>query len=203
MLKTKKVEVPDVSYENENRELKIYRDQNPISPRKMHENLGIMQCSHKRYDLGDKSFNASKYKNWEEVEGAIIEGEDPEVILPLYLYDHSGLRIKVGSFQGQLPQGHARFDSGQVGFIYTTEEKLERFGLEDRDKEEIEEQLRREVREYDNYLRGEVYRFVLEENGEIVDSCGGFNGEFPEVIERITEEAGIDSLENWEEERNY
>lgn len=37
-------------------------------------------------------------------------------LLPLYLYDHSGLAMSTGSFIGRAP--HADWDSGQVGFIY-------------------------------------------------------------------------------------
>jgi len=37
-------------------------------------------------------------------------------ILPLYLYDHSGISISSGSFIGRAP--HAEWDSGQVGFSY-------------------------------------------------------------------------------------
>ncbi len=37
-------------------------------------------------------------------------------ILPLYLYDHSGISISTGSFVGRAH--HAEWDSGQVGYIY-------------------------------------------------------------------------------------
>ena len=43
------------------------------------------------------------------------------VILPLYLYDHSGRSMSTTPFQGRAP--HADWDSGCVGFIYMDKEK--------------------------------------------------------------------------------
>lgn len=37
-------------------------------------------------------------------------------VLPLYLYDHSGISMSTGSFVGRAQ--HAEWDSGQVGYIY-------------------------------------------------------------------------------------
>ena len=41
-------------------------------------------------------------------------------VLPLYLYDHSGLAMSCGSFVGRAQ--HAEWDSGQVGYIYMDKE---------------------------------------------------------------------------------
>lgn len=41
-------------------------------------------------------------------------------ILPLFLYDHSGLAMSTGSFVGRAH--HAEWDSGQVGYIYMTKD---------------------------------------------------------------------------------
>ena len=40
------------------------------------------------------------------------------LMLPLYLYDHSGLAMSTESFSGRAP--HAEWDSGQVGWIYVS-----------------------------------------------------------------------------------
>jgi len=45
---------------------------------------------------------------------------DHVAILPLYLYDHSGITMSTGSFVGRAP--NADWDSGQVGFIYMDKE---------------------------------------------------------------------------------
>jgi hypothetical protein len=124
------------------------------------DNLGMMACFHGRYLLGDDLHKhniwQSEYKSWSEMEDHIRLELKALVILPLYLYDHGGLRMKVGSFQGLLPQGHAEFDSGQVGFIYATKADIKKNypGKQIRARllAEVEATLRREVAEYDHYL---------------------------------------------------
>lgn len=46
----------------------------------------------------------------------LVNEKNEYAILPLYLYDHSGLAMSTGSFLGRAL--HADWDSGQVGFIY-------------------------------------------------------------------------------------
>jgi len=123
------------------------------------DNLGKMLCFHRRYVLGDRrepAIRESSFRSWDEVETHLRSELKALVILPLYLYDHSGLRMKVGSFQGLLPGGHAEFDSGQVGFIYATKADIKKNypGKQIRARllAEVEATLRREVAEYDHYL---------------------------------------------------
>lgn len=192
MIRTKKVEVPDVKYEKpeEDKTLLIYREQDPIDPRTYDTN-GIMVCSHKRYDLGDESFNSDYYDGWSDYKKHLKEEKDVYVILPLYLYDHSGITISTTPFRSS-------WDSGQVGFIYTTKERLKRLGhdVDDLDKEKVKEWLASEVETYDDFLTGEIYRFVLKSGEEMVDSCGGFHDPRGK---HLFEHAGIDDIEEWEE----
>lgn len=44
------------------------------------------------------------------------------ILLPLYLYDHSGLSMSTGSFVGRAV--HAEWDSGQVGYIYADHDDI-------------------------------------------------------------------------------
>lgn len=76
--------------------------------------------------------------------------------LPLYLYDHSGITMSTGSFS-------CPWDSGQVGFIYVSKKKArEEYGpLTKKNLERVYTYLRGEVETYDQYLRGDVYGFVL------------------------------------------
>ena len=98
------------------------------------------------------------------------------VMLPLYLYDHSGITMSTGSFG-------CPWDSGQVGFIYMTREKAEENWPSLKDDPDAlrlkaEERLEAEVEVYDQYLTGEVYGYVIEDDdGEEVESCWGFYGE--------------------------
>ena len=172
------------------RKLEIHHDPDPMNPREG-DNVGTMVCFHGRYELGDKDhgIDHTDFRGWDEMEAWIIEQMDGAIVLPLYLYDHSGLRIKVGSFNGLLPQGHAEFDSRQVGFIFVTNAKVkDEYGDDPKAMERAEAYLRNEVAVYDQYLCGDVYGFVLrdkpcehcdDETGDELDSCWGLYGSDP------------------------
>lgn len=155
--------------------LKLVQDSSPESPRTW-DNLGTMVCFHNRYDLGDNhNYNSDDYNSWEEMKKAIIKEENTAVILPLYLYDHSGISISTGAFS-------CRWDSGQIGFIFVSKEKaLEEFGgkiVTAKLKEKLERILDGEVETYDQYVRGDVYGFqIVDEDDDVVDSCYGFYGD--------------------------
>lgn len=154
--------------------LKLVHDSSPDSPRNW-DNLGTMICFHRRYDLGDKhSYSSDDYSSWEEMKKAIIKEENPAVILPLYMYDHSGISISTSPFS-------CRWDSGQIGFILVSKKKaLEEFGgkiVTAKLKERIEKILEGEVETYTQYVEGDVYGFqIVDEDDDIIDSCYGFYG---------------------------
>ena len=155
-------------------ELKIEQDTDPLNPRTDWDNLGTMVCFHKRYELGDKTdYRTEDYDSWEELKEGIIKNEGEVVILPLYLYDHSGITISTSSFD-------CRWDSGQVGFIFVSKYKIKKEGI---DETKVEEYLKGEVKTYDKYLTGEVYGFTLyeietcdkgHEHKTFVEGYGGF-----------------------------
>lgn len=158
----------------DNRIMRIVRDEKPITPREW-DNLGTMICWHRRYNLGDKH------------ESSIEEFRDfrkntPMVILPLYLLDHSGLIMRNTSFNDP-------WDSGQVGYIYATYEKIRkeynRRRITGKLIRRVKEILRSETETFNQYLTGDVYGFVLvevskcdleKEHEETLDSCFGFFG---------------------------
>jgi hypothetical protein len=132
---------------------------------------------------------------------------DHFVILPLCIYDHSGITMFIGS-RGDYPFDSAGWDTSSVGFIHCSLEKAQsewgieaekekgwdglsiyRTSAEDKKactlREAAEKYLEGEVEEYDQYLTGQVYGYVVEaEDGE-EDSCWGFFGE----IEYVKSEA--------------
>lgn len=86
------------------------------------------------------------------------------VILPLYVYEHSGVTMNTSGFS-------CPWDSGQVGIIYVSFEEAEKqYGYPEmklgrRDPEKIKriaESLTSEVEAYDQYLTGDVYGFTVE-----------------------------------------
>ena len=111
------------------------------------------------------------------------------VILPLNLYDHSGLRMSADSFIRKAQ--HAEWDSGQVGWIYATasEIRAEYGSVSAENVEKARQRLLSEVQDYDYYLSGQCYGYRLYENGEETDSCWGFLGHLEDVLEEIAGEA--------------
>ena len=154
--------------------LKVVHDSNADSPRSW-DNLGKMICFHNRYDLGDNhNYNADDYSGWEEMKKAIIKEENPAVILPLYMYDHSGISISTSPFS-------CSWDSGQIGFVLVSKKQaLEEYGgvrVSSKTKVKIESIIQAEVETYTQYVEGEVYGFqIVDEDDNHIDSCYGFYG---------------------------
>jgi hypothetical protein len=147
--------------------IKLEIDQDPQSPRDW-DNLGTMVCEHPQYALGDKpGVNQS-------VEWFKEQNISDYFVLPLYLYDHSGITIRTTPFNDN-------FDSGHVGYIYCSiaKAKEEYPNLKDwkKLKAQVYKMLEGEVEVYNQYLMGECYgHIVTNKYGEEVDSCWGFYG---------------------------
>jgi hypothetical protein len=167
-------------FEHNGYTVKIIQDEDAESPRDW-DNACTMVCFHGRYQLGDKDhgYNESDYNGWDELYDAIVRDHKPVAIFPLGLIDHSGISMYVGSGAHWCDPGG--WDSGQVGFAFVSRAK----GLEEWGKSKVtkhvrdmaEKCLRAEVETYDQYLRGDVYGYVVETpDGEQVDSCWGFFG---------------------------
>jgi len=156
--------------------IEVFNDEDAQSPRE-DDNLGTMICFHGRYNLGDKhDYNHHNYNGWDDMEKNIIKDNNVGVILPLYLYDHSGITMNTTGFS-------CRWDSGRVGFIFISKDKIRKeYGWKNLTKkrlEKIKEYLVGEVKTYDQYLTGDVYgyRITDTDSEEEVDSCWGFYGE--------------------------
>jgi len=184
-------------FEKGNKVLTINIDENPMDPRE-NENLGHMICVHKRYDLGDsdEKFDMDTISCWDDLEAYLKFQKKAKYILPLYLYDHSGITISTNPFG-------CRWDSCQVGFIYCTEEDIKAMGMEDKEND-IVEALIGEVKEYDAYITGMVYEFTLEdkhvckcckaEKYEVIETGGNYYD-----INIIFEETGFEESDEIEE----
>lgn len=153
----------------------IKYDEEPFNPR-TYDNIGKMICFHGRYDIGDNhNYNHKDYSGWDEMREQLIKDFKNEVILPLYLYDHSGITMSTQPFS-------CRWDSGQVGFIIVDREMLLACRgvkkITKQEREKLFEYLRNEVEEYDDYLTGNAFGYVIEdEDEEEIDSCWGYLGD--------------------------
>jgi hypothetical protein len=173
------IEKPINVYKDGNRVLKIWPDNDSDSPREW-DNLGITALFNNRYDLPNEAgLNSEDFSGWAEMEKYIRKELKAIAVLPVYMLDHSGISISTKPFS-------CPWDSGQIGFIYTTAEKVKEMGIK---KANIEKALIGEIETYDIYLMGGVWGFTLEEvktckccNQEVkktLDSVWGFYSEDP------------------------
>jgi len=164
-----------------------YSDKDDFLFSLLEEIVGDTEKAEEVYEKIKDGIGREVYKSY----GAYNKAADDEVleilkqkfvILPLYLYDHSGITMNTTGFS-------CPWDSGQVGWIYASLEDVKKeFGDDSPSSvEKALKLLRTETELYDCYLRGECYGFRLYENGEEVDSCYGFIGSFDEVKEAIKE----------------
>ena len=138
--------------------VKFWQDECNESPREWDGNRGTIIHCHPRYKLGDEQLSHSGVE--ERIEG-LHKGRS--VILPVYLYDHSGIALSTSPFGD-------RWDSGQVGFIYA-----ENVSPNPKARAKVVEGLKAEVALLDAYVRGDVWGFTVEDdNGGAIESCGGF-----------------------------
>lgn len=136
----------------------------------------------------------------------LLEKHANIIALPLYLYDHSGITMSTASFNDC-------WDSRQVGWIYTDKENVlfqcykfrnskgNLIKITKRNwKEAAYQKLKKEVKTYDMYLRGQVYGVVIEEYNsdcedfDETDSCWGFydnSYDEEEILLKLAPEMGV------------
>jgi len=182
--------------------VKIVQDTDAESPREW-DNLGVMACWHKRYNLGDVQ-PREEPTDW-------LKENAPEgsIVLPLHLYDHSGITMRTGSFGDP-------WDSGQVGWIVATPQAIRKNFMVKRITKVIraraEAVLKSEVATYDDYLTGNVWGYTIdvsdtcESCGSKVpqdkgsDSCWGFIGSdaLDSMLEHVDKEHHVALKAAWE-----
>lgn len=165
--------------------IKILHDPDPENPRD-YDNLGTMACWHRRYSLGDKhayddprdlliALGDLDGQSDLSMNDLFARAEKRAAILPLYLYDHSGIAMNTTGF-------HCPWDSGQVGYIYVTLANIRKeYGVtrvSQKLRGKIADHLRQEVQTYDHYLTGNCYGFVVEKDEDEIASCWGFLGDY-------------------------
>ena len=212
--------------------LRIVPDKNPENPREW-DNLGSMICWHRKYRLGDEHSYKTPFDfifalaeevgipkeevdlGCEAMDDAIEKLEEKALILPIYLYDHSGIMISTDGFRHVDPQ---RWDWGQVGFIYATNDKLRKellcsgAELSPLERKHAEQLLIDEVRMYNDYITGDVWGYKLievmkcpmcnVERESLIDCMYGFYGSDPDksgLKENIPEDYRDQFDKAWED----
>lgn len=153
------------------------------NPRKAFDTLGTILYTSSRYTLGDRQATS------EEIDA--IMADDKYLSFPVYAYIHGGTALSTSPFG-------CRFDSGMCGVMYAEKTELEKeFGeLTPETLERLEKGFKAELREFQAYLNGEVYGWIVrDEAGEPVESCWGYYDydfavdDAKEAIERLSSKA--------------
>jgi hypothetical protein len=155
--------------ESELTTIRIEQDRDCQNPRTDFDHAATMVCWNRRYDLGDKH----NFSEPSEVQAYLKETK--AIHLSLYLYDHGGITMSCSPFS-------CPWDSGQVGYIYMTADAIRKeYGCKRITKairEKVIKLMQSEVKEYDCYLTGECYGYVIEDKeGNELESCWGFLGD--------------------------
>ena len=159
--------------------IEVHQDESPESPRSW-DNLGTMICFHRRYDLGDKhDYNHVEYDSWSEQRKDIEKTENTCVILPLYLYDHSGITISTSPF-------NCNWDTSRVGWVFIDEKQLNKIKIIDSEYS-IQKNITYKVYEL---LFAHTHAAVYSYSGLLLSQKG--NGyPFDEIIKKLFEDYNV------------
>jgi hypothetical protein len=147
-------------------EIKIYPDDNSENPREW-DNLGTIYYQNDQYILGEKvikdEFDVSNCNNWNDIEKLLIKELNPAVIIPLKIYDHSGVSISTAIHSYPF---NDYWDSSFIGFILVTKEQVRKEynvkKISKKLKEQVTRILEQEIKTFDQFMNGEIYGYVIE-----------------------------------------
>lgn len=160
----------------------IESDHDPISPREW-DNFGTLIMLHNRYQFGDRIFENGDATDFiSAFKHHLATAEDctinDVVYLPVFMFDHSGIRVNTTSFNDN-------WDSGQIGYIYITKQQLRSTYSVKRISAKLREQtlaiLADEINILNQYLSGDVFGFTIKYQNGDMNSCYGFYGANPET----------------------
>jgi hypothetical protein len=160
--------------------IRIAPDDDPTSPRDW-DNLGTMVCFHSRHNLGDRhSYRTSDFDERTIRQVLTDDGEEPAVVLPLYLFDHSGISMRTDATAFRAFDS-AGWDWGCVGFVYVSKAKVRaEYACQRISKKTLEKAtqvLVSEVETYDDFIQGNVYGYIVgDKSDDHLDSCWGYYG---------------------------
>ena len=191
----------------------IIRDPEPLNPRKEYPTFGTMSCWSNRHRLGDDQPGEFK-DDWvcamvgmDEDQVARATNREYAKLLagycqPITRYREASLRwdawrAVVSRCEERFCQDYVvlpvhLYEHGDVGYIYVSKARVrDEFGIKRvtaKVRERVEKILQDEVRDYDQYLQGEIYVYQIKELPEM-----------PELLDRLdvpelTEEDDIQEI---------
>ena len=170
--------------------LRIYPDTDYDNPRDWC-NAWKFCFFHNKYTMPEESgldLKTSHYTSFDKMIHFVERKLKPALILPVYMYDHSGIGLSLGN--GSYPF-NCPWDSGMIGFAYIRKRELRKeWGAGDEAKEKAKKYLLGELETYEQYINGSVYGFVKEDADCVeLGSCWGFFG-YDHVASGLFEHAG-------------
>lgn len=193
--------IKEIDYKGHNIRI-IETDAETESPRE-YDPLGIMVTFHRSIDYNDMTpaLKYSDFNSLDAVKEHLINELGAVVVLPVYMLDHSGYVVSITPFAGH------SLDSGQLGFIYTTREKMLKHRtfkrLTKKLLEAAELELTGEIETLAQWLRDEAYGFVIDPDGDddeegCLEEYGGgyYDAEEAEIVAIDT----VDGLHAQDEE---
>jgi len=158
--------------------LEISFDEFAENPREYSDNIGYFITAGSRYSSPDNnktlinivkeaSETASNLEEHiKEVRSLIKENLNEEVlyIKPITRFEHDGIEYLLGKHNG--------WDYSLCGFYIVTNKTLEKYGVK---IDKVEGIIKTEIKNYNTWVNGEVYYFVLyDKDGNIEESVGEF-----------------------------
>lgn len=167
------LELPNIiDHSKDKWELKIQQDEYTDNPRGW-ETLGKICVSNRcKYTDDESGFANSDELEWcdRQADLGTLERKG-YIVLPLSVYDHSGVKIYIGNKCD-------KWDSGQIGWYIASKEDIRKWynvkRITKKILDKVVECMEYEVKTYNAYINGDVYEFTLYHDDEEVDSLGGF-----------------------------
>lgn len=176
---------------------RIEQDDDPLNPVEEYDLMGCMVFWHRRMNLGHvyKETNRKDPREWlidwlesnrEDLNPEVLEVKDLQellldfkksnLVIPVYAYEHGGITISA-----RKSVMIDSWDGGQLGFIYVTHDKIKSEYSSKRLTKSILEKAEKcliaEIETYDDYLNSNVWGYIVERDGEVIDSCWGYYGD--------------------------
>ena len=180
---------PYKTFRSENTRVEIWVDDDAVNPRDDAHTTGTFWAWHRRYNFGSKEeVKAARgikeqFTSWDQLDEWIRKEFKAIVVLPVFMYEHSGIALNCTGFS-------CPWDSGRLGVVFCTREALKDAGYKIATAKALEKLtaiLKQEIETYSAYASGAVYGYRVFEgdSDEETDSCWGYYGddEIPYMLE--------------------
>lgn len=146
--------------------IKVVRDDREDLDEVWSQGIGAFATWHNRYDIGNVQPEESYHEYMSDV-------PEESVVVEVYMYDHGGLAFSTAPFSCQ-------WDSGHLGvWVVRPDELRAEYGDDTPEsRSKAERYITGSIERMNDISQGNVWGYqVLDFDGEVCDSCGGFIGD--------------------------